>query len=67
MDWTWWEPPNPEVDTVDSKYILLGPVSPSINRSVFKFPDSEAYARLLQLEEDKQFQGSYTNFGSFNL
>ena len=53
MDWTWWEPPNPEIQSIDQKYVLFGPVSPTINRSVFKSPDSEAHARLLQLGEHK--------------
>lgn len=52
-DWTWHEPLKAEVEVLDVEYVLYGPLLPSVKSKIFTFPDSDAYARLLQYGVDE--------------
>lgn len=52
--WTWHEPLKPDIEVLEVKYVLYGPLLPSIKNQIFTFPDSDAHARLLQYEVDEQ-------------
>ena len=42
-----------DVEIVDTKFVLLGPVLPNIGKNCLRFPDVEATALLHQYEEGK--------------
>lgn len=51
--WTWYEPAKPEMEVLNVKHVLYGPLIPSIKHNIFTFPDSEASTLLLRVGEDK--------------